>query len=136
MLRSVLCFGLLTVMMTTAVVADCRSVHRYDRVVLYGTSEDPDVLLWDNRVRMRDYEDGSFDEMNMLLPHAHLLPPGTRAVVQLCISNYVEPSYLKSPTDAVGVLIVTGPLRGHYGWVVASDIRAILHTLPKDGPGE
>ena len=106
-------------------------MQRYDRVVLYGTSDDPDVLVWDSRLRMRGYEDGSFDEMNALLPHAHLTPPGTRAVVQTCVSSYVQPAYLKSPDDAVGVLILTGPLRGLYGWVLGSDIRAIIHTVRK-----
>jgi hypothetical protein len=104
-------------------------MQRYDRVVLFGTSDDPDVLLWDTRIRMRGYVDGSFDEMNALLPHARLLPPGTRAVVDACIVNYVQPSYMKSPDDAVGVFVLTGPLRGHYGWILASDIRAVIHSV-------
>ena len=107
------------------------SMQRYDRVVLYGTSDDPDVLVWDSRLRMRGYEDGSFDEMNALLPHAQLTPPGTRAIVQTCVSAYVRPAYLNSPDDAVGVLILTGPLHGLYGWILGSDIRAIIHTVKK-----
>lgn len=107
------------------------SVQRYDRVVLYGTTDDPDVLVWDARIRMRGYVDGSFDEMNALLPHARLTPPGTRAVVQVCISDYVQPSYKKTPDDAIGVLILSGPLRGLYGWILGSDIRAIVHPSRK-----
>jgi hypothetical protein len=120
---------------TGAAMPACKNIHNYDRVVLYGSSEDPDVLLWDSRERMRDYEDGTFVQMNLLLPHARLLPPGTRAVVQLCIADYVQPPYLKSATDAIGVVISTGPLRGSYGWVVGSDIRAIYPGPIKHGPG-
>jgi len=103
-------------------------MQRYDRVVLYGTADDPDVLVWDTRIRMRGYVDGSFDEMNALLPHARLTPPGTRAIIQSCVSDYVQPSYMKSPDDAVGVFILSGPLHGLYGWILGSDIRAIIHT--------
>lgn len=106
-------------------------MQRYDRIVLYGTTDDPDVLVWDSRLRMRGYENGSFDEMNALLPHARLTPPGTRAVVQECVSAYVQPPYMKSPDDAVGVLILSGPLRGLYGWVLGSEVRAIVHTGPQ-----
>lgn len=131
--RSLLLCALLALLATGVASAGCKSVHRFDRVILYGTSEDPDIFLWDNRTKMRDYVAGSFDQMNRLLPHARLLGPGTRAIVQLCISNYMEPSYMGSPVDAVGVLIVTGPNRGRYGWISASDIRATLGSA-KSGP--
>jgi hypothetical protein len=104
-------------------------MQRYDRVVLFGTSDDPDVLLWDTRIRMRGYVDGSFDEMNALLPHARLLAPGTRAVVDACIGSYVQPSYMKSPDDAIGIFVLTGPLKGRYGWILGSDIRAVIHIV-------
>jgi len=107
------------------------AMQRYDRVVLYGSADDPDVLVWDTRIRMRGYEDGSFDEMNALLPHARLTPPGTRAMIQGCVSGYVQPSYMKTPDDAVGVLILSGPLRGTYGWILGSEIRALIHPVHK-----
>ena len=128
--RSALVATVLALLMCGTARAGC-SMQRYDRVVLYGTTDDPDVLVWDSRLRMRGYEDGSFDEMNALLPHAHLTPPGTRALVETCVNAYVQPSYMKSPDDAVGVLILNGPLRGLYGWILGSDIRAIIHTIKK-----
>jgi hypothetical protein len=62
--------------------------------------------------------------MHALLPHARLLPPGTRAVVDTCYPNFVQSKYVDVPDDAVGVVIVSGPLRGERGWVLGSDVRA------------
>jgi len=136
MMKRSLLFVLLMLFAGGVTLADCKGVHRLDHVILYGTSEDPDVFLWDDRTKMRDYEDGSFDQQNMLLPHARLLSPGTRAIVELCISNYVEPNYMKSPVDAIGVLIITGPMRGRYGWISSGDIRTVVRGMPRTGPGE
>ena len=36
----------------TAALADCK-VHRGDHVVLYSTTDDPSVLMWDSRARLR-----------------------------------------------------------------------------------
>ncbi len=96
-----------------------------DRVALYGTSDDPDVFIWDSRFRMRDYEGGSFDQMRALLPHATLAPAGTRATVEACVDNFVQSKYLSTPDDAVGVVVTSGPLRGKRGWVVGDAIRVI-----------
>lgn len=93
-------------------------------VVLYGTTDDPDVFLWDSRFRLRDYEGGSFDQMKALLPHATLARPGTRAVVEACVAAFVTSKYTDRPDDAVGIVIVTGLLRGQRGWVLGSAIRA------------
>ena len=101
----------------------CR-MHAGDRVVLYGTTDDPDVLLWDSRFRLRDYEGGSFDQMKALLPHATLASPGTRAIVESCVGNFVVSKYIDKPDDAVGIVITTGALRGQRGWVIGSAIRA------------
>lgn len=105
-----------------AASADCR-LRNGDRVVLYGTTDDPDVFIWDSRFRLRDYEGGSFDEMNALLPHAVLARPGTRAVVEDCVRSFVQSKYFTTPDDAVGIRIVGGPLNGQRGWVVGSSIR-------------
>jgi len=126
--------ALLAIFAFASGVARAECPMRNDHVVLFGTSQDPDVLLWDSRLRLRGYEDGSFDEMNALLPHARLTPPGTRAVVKECVSNYVQQPETSHPDDAVGVLILTGPLRGHYGWIVGSDIRAVFHNVAKKKP--
>ena len=100
----------------------CR-VHAGDHVVLYGTTDDPDVFLWDSRFRLRDYEGGSFDQMKALLPHASIARPGTRAIVESCVQSFVTSKFTDHPDDAVGVLIVSGQQRGQRGWVLGSAIR-------------
>jgi|GEM_PF-1076027 hypothetical protein len=110
--------------------ADCR-VRANDRVVLYGTSDDPDVFVWDSRFRLRDYEGGTFDRMRALLPHATLVRPGTRALVETCVSDFVQSKYVTQPDDAIGVVIVTGPLRGQRGWVIGSAVRVVIRPLQK-----
>jgi hypothetical protein len=108
--------------------ADCR-LRSGDIVVLYGTSDDPDVFLWDSRFRMRQYEEGTFDEMNALLPHAVLARPGTRALVVSCVSGFVRSKYSETPDDAVGVRIISGPLHGQGGWVLGSSVRGSYHPV-------
>lgn len=100
----------------------CR-YHAGEHVVLYGTTDDPDVFLWDSRFRLRDYEGGSFDQMKALLPHAALARPGTRALVESCVQKFVVSKYSDRPDDAVGVVIVSGDLRGQRGWVLGSAVR-------------
>lgn len=107
--------------------ADCR-VRTGERVVLYGTTDDPDVFIWDSRFRLRDYEGGSFDQMNALLPHAVLARPGTRAVVETCVKNFVQSKYFTTPDDAVGVRIMSGPLNGQRGWVLGTSIRGMPYA--------
>ncbi len=102
--------------------ADC-SVHRGMHVVLYSTTDDPSVLLWDSRARLRDYNAASFDEAQAMLPHAILVAPDTRAMVVSCVPNYVE-SPIFHQADAVGVVITSGPQRGLTRWVLGSDVRA------------
>ena len=123
-LRSVLLMVLVLLASVTQAYADCR-VRTGDKVVLYGTSDDPDVFIWDSRFRLRDYEGGSFDQMNALLPHAVLARPGTRAVIETCVSNFVQSKYYPAPDNAIGVRIVGGPLNGQRGWVVGSSIRGM-----------
>lgn len=104
--------------------ADCQW-RANDRVVLYGTADDPDVFVWDSRFRMRAYQSGSFDQAQSMLPHAMLAPPGTRAVVSECVRSFVQLKYTTETDDAVGVTIVSGPLRGRRGWVLGSDARRV-----------
>ncbi|HTU70847.1 MAG TPA: hypothetical protein VMF11_11070 [Candidatus Baltobacteraceae bacterium] len=117
--------ALLLVIAPGVVMADCH-VGVKQRVVLYGTSDDPDVFVWDSRFRLRDYEAGTFDQARALLPHATLVRPGTRAVIEACVSNFVQSKYGMQPDDAVGIVIVTGPLHGQRGWVLGSAVRAII----------
>jgi hypothetical protein len=104
--------------------ADCR-LHRGEHVVLYSTTDDPSVLIWDSRDRLREYHAASFDEAQAMLPHALLVSPGTRAVVVSCVSNYVESPIFHTPDDAIGVVISNGPQRGLTRWVLGSDVRLL-----------
>jgi hypothetical protein len=105
-------------------LADCK-VHRGDHVVLYSTTDDPSVLIWDSRARLREYHAASFDVAQAMLPHAVLVSPGTHATVIACVLAYVESPIFEKPDDAVGVLISTGPQRGRTLWVLGSDVRAL-----------
>lgn len=127
-MRKLLAFALfLTLLAPANAFADCR-VRGGDHVVLYGTTDDPDVFVWDSRFRMKSYQSGSFDQAQALLPHAMLAPPGTRAVVSVCVKHFVQLKYTSDQDDAIGITIVTGPLRGKRGWVLGSDIRAIARN--------
>ncbi len=122
--------ALLLVLVPALALADCR-VHANDHVVLYGTTDDPDVFVWDSRFRLRDYEGGTFDQMKALLPHATLVRPGTRAMVQSCVSDFVQSKYVPQPDDAIGIVITAGPLRGQRGWVSGTAIRPLPSSPPQ-----
>ena len=100
----------------------CR-LHQGDRVVLFGPGDDPDVLAWDSRFRLREYHSASFDEAEQLLPHAVLEPAGTRAEVVACVAAFVPSPSFELPEDAIGVMILSGPDKGIGKWVLASDTR-------------
>jgi hypothetical protein len=104
--------------------ADCK-VHHGDHVVLYSTTDDPSVLVWDSRARLREYHAASFDEAQAMLPHAILVAPGTHANVISCIAGFVESPMFHQPDDAVGVVISSGPNRGITRWVLGSDVRSL-----------
>ena len=114
----------LTLLWAAPARADC-TVKSGQHVVLYGDEDDPSVLLWDTRLRLRDYHAASYDEAKALLPHAQLVPPGTRAIVVTCVAAYVTSPYFNTPDDAVGVMIVSGPSHGHSYWVLRSDLRVV-----------
>ncbi|HTA55224.1 MAG TPA: hypothetical protein VK755_10840 [Candidatus Acidoferrales bacterium] len=106
--------------------ADCK-VHRGVHVVLYSTTDDPSVLIWDSRPRLREYYSASFDAAQAMLPHALLVAPGTHAQVLSCVQNYVVSPLFHSPDDAVGVTITSGQHRGVIRWVLGSDVRTTHH---------
>lgn len=106
--------------------AECK-VHRGTHVVLYSTTDDPSVLIWDSRSRLREYYAASFDEAQAMLPHAILVAPGTHAQVLSCVQNYVVAPIFRSPDDAVGVTITSGQHRGVIRWVLGSDVRKTHH---------
>lgn len=94
-----------------------------DRVVLYGSGDDPDVLAWDSRFRLRAYHAASFDEAQQLLTHAVLESAGTRAQVVACIAAFVPAQSFETPEDAIGIMILSGPDKGIGKWVIGSDTR-------------
>ena len=110
-------------------LADCK-VHRGDRIVLYSTTDDPSVLVWDSRARLRAYHAASFDEAQAMLPHAILVSPGTRATVISCVPNYVQSPLFTQPADALGVVITSGAQRGLSRWVLGSDLRPLPGSKP------
>ena len=129
MRRTLLALVLCWASMASLAWADCK-VHRGQHVVLYSTTDDPSVLIWDSRVRLRDYHAASFDEAQALLPHALLVAPGTHADVVSCVADYVTSPIFQQPDDAVGVLITTGPQHGATRWVLGSDVRPLHRSGP------
>jgi hypothetical protein len=113
--------------LTATAWADCHT-HRGDHVVLYSTTDDPSVLMWDSRARLRAYHAASFDEAQAMLPHALLVSPGTHADVISCVANYVTSPLFTSAADALGVVITGGSLRGVIRWVLGSDARPVPKT--------
>jgi len=104
--------------------ADCH-VHKGEHVALYSTTDDPSVLIWDSRARLREYHAASFDEAQAMLPHALLVSPGTHGDVVSCIAGYVVSPLFTTPDDAVGVSITSGSLKGAVRWVLGSDVRPL-----------
>lgn len=105
-------------------------LHSGDRVVLYSSGDDPNVLAWDSRFRLREYHTASFDEAEQLLPHAVLESAGTRAQVTACVAGFVSEHTLGTPEDAVGIMILSGPEKGIGKWVLGSDTR--LQRIVRD----
>ena len=103
-------------------LAECH-YHHGEHVVLYSTADDPSVLLWDSRARLREYHAASFDEAQAMLPHSLLVAPGTHADVLACVPSYVVSPLFQLPDDAVGVLVTSGSSKGVARWVLGSDVR-------------
>lgn len=128
---ALLTIALLPFVQAAPALAQCK-LHRGVKVVLYSESDDPDVLVWDSRFRLRDYSAASFDVAQQLLPHARLAESGTRATVESCVPDFVTARLLSVAEDAVGVVITTGLLRDQRGWVLGSDLRVL--AVPRRAP--
>ena len=122
MRRTAIALLLLCLAVPARAGADCK-VHPGEAVVLYSTTDDPSVFLWDSRLRLRDYNAASFDEARGLLPHAVLVAPGTHASVVSCVPKFVVSPMFTVPDDAVGVIILNGPDHGLTRWVLGSHVR-------------
>ncbi|MBC5816029.1 MAG: hypothetical protein GIW97_05755 [Candidatus Eremiobacteraeota bacterium] len=92
-------------------------------VLLFSNRYDPDVLVWDSKQRLLDYQAGGWSVARLLLPHALLARAGTKAVLQSCAPSIVHPKYQLAPADAAGIKLTSGPYKGRYGWVMAVDLR-------------
>lgn len=107
-----------------AKLPDCSLFRIGSQVVLYGTSDDPDVFVWDSRARMFEYAKAPFARAQELLMHALLASPGTRAKVTFC-ERYRPPRDPNPPYNVVGIVITGGALRGDAGWVRTSDVAVM-----------
>jgi len=94
-------------------------------IVLKSADIDPDVFVWDSKQRVVDYAAGFWGSTREVLIHSVLAKPGTRAIVVQCNPGIVRPKYVTEPLDAVGVRLINGPNKGHYGWVTSLDVRAL-----------
>ena len=101
-------------------------VGRGARLLLVSQELDPDVFLWDSSDRLVRYATGDYT-VETVLRHTTLVKAFSRAVALGCKGDVIHASYASSPSSlpvfAVGVRVLSGNARGHYGWVLSSDIR-------------
>ncbi len=112
----------LALVMLAPAAAECSRLAGH-RVTLVSNNYDPDVFVWDTRLRLIDYAAGGWRIARALLPHALLVRAGTAAIVTACSENVVHPKYQFAPTDAVQIKIANGRNRGRYGWILVGDLR-------------
>ncbi len=98
------------------------------QIVLSSDASDPDVFLWDSRDRMAIYAAGQWSNTHAIFNHTVLAEPGTRAVVVSCIASAAHPKFGLGDVDALGVKLTSGPYRGRFGWILASDAHPARGT--------
>lgn len=104
-----------------ASAANC-SIGIGGRVILTSDAVDPDVFVWDSRDRLVDFSAGHWDSSRAITEHTILAKPGTRAVIDSCTPAFIHPHY-SGAQDAIRVKVISGPFRGHFGWVLSSDLH-------------
>jgi hypothetical protein len=95
------------------------------RVVLASQELDPDVFVWDTRDRLIRYALGQYD-VQMVLHHTILVRAYSRAVVVTCRDAALKPPFANESdpgADLIAVRVMSGEMRGHYGWVLSTDVR-------------
>jgi hypothetical protein len=92
-------------------------------VLLKSDPADPDVIVWDSRERLVAYVEGRWNSSAEVITHTVLAEPGTRAQVVACYPGIARPKYGDVQRDAIGVRLTSGQFRGHYGWVISSDVH-------------
>ncbi len=91
--------------------------------MLASDAPDPNVFVWDSRVRLIDYAGGNWANTRSVIDHTTLAVPGTRAIVVACHAKVIRPKYSADDEDLVGLKITHGPYRNRWGWVLSSDTR-------------
>jgi hypothetical protein len=92
-------------------------------VMLRSAPADPDVIVWDSRERLVAYVEGRWNSSREVMAHTVIAGPGTQAQVVACYLGIAHPKYGDAERDAIGVKLMSGPFRGHYGWVISSDVH-------------
>ena len=126
--RTVRAAALLAALGTCAAGAAPCALTAGRQVVLKSAEIDPDVFVWDSKQRVVDYAAGSWGSTHDVLVHTVLAKPGTRAMVVQCDGGVVRQKYVSETLDAIGIRLLNGPNRGHYGWVTSQDVRLLTHT--------
>jgi hypothetical protein len=92
-------------------------------VMLKSDPADPDVIVWDSRERLVAYVEGHWNSSQEVMTHTVLAEPGTHAQVVACYPGIARLKYGNGQRNAVGVRLTSGAFRGHYGWVISSDVH-------------
>jgi hypothetical protein len=92
-------------------------------VMLRSDPADPDVIVWDSRERLVAYVEGRWNSSREVMAHTVLAGPGTHAQVVACNQGVALPKNGDVQRDAIGIKLMSGPFRGHYGWVISSDVH-------------
>ena len=95
-------------------------------VTLKAEPADPDVMVWDSRERLVAYVEGHWSSSREVMSHTFIARPGTGAQVIACIRGIAHPRS-DAERDAIGLRLTSGPFRGHYGWVLSSDVHLSVH---------
>lgn len=99
------------------------ALRNHQPVVLASAGIDPDVFVWDSRLRLASYAYGQIDDARSVLDHTLLAKPGTRAVVMSCERGAIHEKYTTNVYDAVHIKLMTGPNKGRFGWVASEDVH-------------
>ncbi len=92
-------------------------------MILSADAVDPDVFVWDDRMRLVAYALGDWGDTRAVMDHTVLAHPGTQATVLSCAAGVIRPKYGEVSEDAVRVKMTSGPFRGRTGWVASGDVH-------------
>src|SRR5947209_3314226 len=109
--RALLALAMLLAFLPAPARAECVA-QPGAHVFLISNNYDPDVLVWDSKQRLLDYQSGGWRVARVLLAHALLARAGTGAILVACQVNVVHPRYQLAPTDAAGIKLTSGPYKG------------------------